>query len=66
MIARTLVLLAGLSISTLALAQPSLNLSDYTLGYRFNLPGQIGMAGEASAITYNWDTGTLFVVGDEA
>lgn len=66
MIARTLVLLAGLSISTLALAQPSLNLSDYTLGYRFNLPGQIGMVGESSAITYNWDTGTLFVVGDEA
>ncbi|MDR5171801.1 SdiA-regulated domain-containing protein [Methylobacillus flagellatus] len=66
MIARTLVLLAGLSMSALAFAQPSLNLSDYTLGYRFNLPGQIGMVGEASAITYNWDTGTLFVVGDEA
>lgn len=66
MIARIFVLLAGLSISALAIAQPSLNLSGYTLGYQFRLPGQPGMAAETSAITYNWDTGTLFVVGDEA
>ncbi|MCB5188745.1 SdiA-regulated domain-containing protein [Methylobacillus caricis] len=66
MIARTLVFFAGLSMSLLAFAQPSLNLAGYTLGYQFRLPGQPGMAAEASAITYNWDTGTLFVVGDEA
>ncbi|ABE50693.1 SdiA-regulated domain-containing protein [Methylobacillus flagellatus] len=66
MISRILVLFAGLSMSALAMAQPSLNLSGYTLGYQFRLPGQPGMAAETSAITYNWDTGTLFVVGDEA
>jgi hypothetical protein len=56
---------AGLTVSAHAQTTPSLNLGGYTLTQQFRLPGQAGMVSEASAITYNWDTGTLFVVGDE-
>ncbi len=41
----------------------SLNLADYTLTATYALPAVA--AEEASAVTYNWDTGTLFVLGDE-
>lgn len=41
----------------------SLNLGNYTLTATYNLPA--AAASEASAVTYNWNTGTLFVLGDE-
>ena len=41
----------------------SVDLSNYSLIGTFVLPA--GVASEASAVTYNWDTGTLFVLGDE-
>lgn len=41
----------------------SLNLANYTLTGSYNLPAV--NAAEASAVTYNWDTDSLFVVGDE-
>src|SRR5262249_26300730 len=37
------------------------DLSTYARTGRFDLPAQ---APEASSVTYDWDTGTLFVVGD--
>ncbi|WP_053227713.1 SdiA-regulated domain-containing protein [Solirubrobacter soli] len=40
-----------------------LDLSTYTRVGRFDLPNP--QASEASAVTYDWDTDTLFVVGDE-
>lgn len=41
----------------------SLNLGQYSLTATYALPPIA--AEEASAVTYNWDTGTLFVLGDE-
>lgn len=41
----------------------SLDLSNYSLTATYSLP--YPAASEASAVTWNWDTGTLFVVGDE-
>lgn len=41
----------------------SLNLSNYVHTATFDLPPV--EASEASAVTYNWDTGSLFVLGDE-
>ena len=41
----------------------SLNLANYTLAGSYNLPAVT--AAEASGITYNWDTGSLFIIGDE-
>lgn len=41
----------------------TLNLGDYQLSGRYDLPALA--ASEASAVTYDWDTGTLFVLGDE-
>lgn len=53
----------GLAASGLAAAAPtSVNLSSYTLSGSYSLPSA---ASEASAITYNWNTGTFFVLGDE-
>lgn len=43
-------------------ASASLNLSNYVLSGTYALSGA---ASEASAVTYNKDTGTLFVLGDE-
>ncbi len=40
-----------------------LNLNHYELAATYALPSP--SASEASAVTYNWDTGTLFVLGDE-
>ena len=46
----------------------AINLSGYTLVGQYVLPvstsGGSLLAQEVSAITFNWDTGTLFVVGD--
>lgn len=54
---------AGLALAcTLPATAASLNLSRYTLTHTFALPAT---ASESSAITWNWDSGTLFVVGDE-
>lgn len=41
----------------------TLDLADYTLTGSYALPA--GLASEASAVTYNWTTDTLFVLGDE-
>lgn len=41
----------------------SVNLNNYVLSATHALP--FPAASEASAVTYNWDTGTLFVLGDE-
>ena len=40
-----------------------LNLADYTLAGVYDLPEE--EAAETSAVTWNWDTDTLFVLGDE-
>jgi uncharacterized protein YjiK len=50
--------LAGASTASAA----SFSLSNYQLTGTYALPVA---ASEASAITYNWDTGTFFVLGDE-
>src|SRR5262249_569105 len=53
--------------------RPTVDLSRYVRVGRFNLPeptrtmppnGTSLLAQEASSVTYNWDTNTLFVVGD--
>jgi uncharacterized protein YjiK len=63
MLVRTLLLCAGFTFSAAAsAAQSSLDLSRYSLTSTFALPST---ASESSAITWNWDTNTLFVVGDE-
>jgi uncharacterized protein YjiK len=41
----------------------ALSLADYSVTGQYALPAIT--AAEASAVTYNWDTGTLFVLGDE-
>src|SRR5262245_11721428 len=55
------------ALGTATLAGPAhaagLDLSTYTRVGRFDLPNPL--ASEASAVTYDWDTDTLFVVGDE-
>ncbi len=51
-----------------AAASAQINLASYTRVGVYNLPsattGANLLANEASAVTYNWDTDTLFVVGD--
>jgi uncharacterized protein YjiK len=51
------------SASPGAQASSTLNLANYQLTATYALPRLT--AREASAITYNWDTHTLFVLGDE-
>lgn len=60
MLSKALALSALMALPVSALAQ--LDLSQYQLAGRFPLGSA---ASEASAVTFNWDTGTLFVVGDE-
>ncbi len=60
MLFKSLVAIASIAVPAAAFAQ--LDLGQYQLSSRVPLPGS---ASEASAVTYNWDTGTLFVVGDE-
>lgn len=57
------------AVATLAFTPPgeSLDLANYTLVAKHNLPVGSGanlLAAEVSAVTWNWDTDTLFVVGD--
>ncbi len=64
-------LLFGLCLITTMMAQ-TVNLSTYVRVGRYDLPEPTRtahpannlLAQEASAVTYNWDTQTLFVVGD--
>lgn len=44
-------------------AQASFDLAQYSLVATYDLPGL--QASEASAVTWNWDSDTLFVIGDE-
>lgn len=64
---RTVTALNGLALALLlgsaGTASAALDLGRYSLTSTFALPA--GTASESSAITWNWDTGTLFVVGDE-
>ncbi|MBL8267867.1 SdiA-regulated domain-containing protein [Steroidobacter sp.] len=61
---RSLLAASILLAPVLASAQvASLDLSNYTLTSTVSLPA--GPAAEASAVTWNWDSNTLFVVGDE-
>jgi uncharacterized protein YjiK len=60
MLSKALAVGALMALPVSALAQ--LDLAQYQLAGRFPLPGT---ASEASAVTFNWDTGTLFVLGDE-
>ncbi len=55
-----LVVVAGVFAATPADA--AVDLSNYVRVARFDLPSPL--AAEASAVTYNWDADTLFVVGD--
>lgn len=52
-------LLAAMGLSANA---AGLDLSQYRLGATYALPGA---ASEASAVTWNWDSDSLFVLGDE-
>lgn len=54
--------LVSASLAPVAAQAQALDLSRYTLTSSFALPGT---ASESSAITWNWDSNTLFVVGDE-
>lgn len=60
MLAKMMVV-AGLLAAPSAMAG-GFSLTNYTHSATWSLPVA---ADEASAITYNWDTGTLFVLGDE-
>lgn len=57
----------GLAIDDLSILATagitSFDLADYELSATYPLP--FPAAEEASGVTYNWNTGTLFVVGDE-
>lgn len=53
---------ASLALSGAAFAITDVNLANYQVTGQFTLPG---IASEASSVTYNPDTNTLFVVGDE-
>ncbi len=62
----TLALVLG-TLGSTAVAAGSIDLSTYQLVGTYDLPIGSGanlLADEASAVTYNWDTKTLFVVGD--
>ena len=54
----------GLGVWGTAMAA-TLDLSTYSLTGTYSLQRGLAYCKEASAITYNWETGTLFVVGDE-
>ncbi len=56
-------ILATLAINAAAPGAMTVDLSKYQLTATHMLPPIA--ASEASAVTYNWDTGTLFVIGDE-
>lgn len=61
---RTIFLALGLLASGRTLAAVSgLDLADYRHVATFDLPAVT--ASEASAVTWNWDTDSLFVLGDE-
>lgn len=62
LIAAQLALLGLASASGASAAISSVNLGNYSLTGSYVLPSS---ASEASAITYNWNTGTFFVLGDE-
>lgn len=68
-ILRTSVAVLGLACAAWTLpAHAALDLSTYTRIGVYDLPvGHAGnqLAREASAVTWNWDTNTLFVIGDE-
>ncbi len=53
---------AALAVALPSAGAANLDLSRYSLTATYALPGT---ASESSAITWNWDTDTLFVVGDE-
>jgi len=60
---RLLTLLATIGLTALpAAAITHVDLSHYFLDNTYALPAA---ADEASGVTYNWDTDTLFVIGDE-
>ncbi len=65
LIITALTAMAMSGICQTALAVTTLDLSTYTLSGTYNLERGLAYCKEASAVTYNWDTGTLFVVGDE-
>lgn len=61
---KPLLLALALGASLPALAAPtSLDLANYSLVATYDLPAL--QASEASAVTWNWDSDTLFVIGDE-
>jgi len=61
---KTACVAAVLAASSLAnAAVTSVDLSNYHLAGTYALPG--GIADEASSVTWNWDTNTLFTLGDE-
>ncbi len=67
-LAAVLMLMAGFLAGQPSRAQASvtsINLDNYSLTGIHRLPRGSDKAREASAVTYNWDTDTLFVVGDE-
>jgi uncharacterized protein YjiK len=61
--------LAALLPAVASAAPTAIDLSTYVPAGRFNLPTSADvtdqLSQEASAVTYDWDTDTLFLVGDE-
>lgn len=57
-----MMVVAGMVAGSSAMAGASFSLANYQHTATWGLPVA---ADEASAVTYNWDTGTLFVLGDE-
>ncbi|MFM9957185.1 MAG: SdiA-regulated domain-containing protein [Phycisphaerales bacterium] len=59
----TPIILLAAAASSASASITSLNLANYSLTASYNLDPVL--ASEASAVTFNWNTGTLFVLGDE-
>jgi uncharacterized protein YjiK len=71
--ALSVALIAPAAHATPSVAAPAVDLSSYSLVARYSLPEPTNttppdstslLAQEASSVTYDWDLGTLFVVGD--
>jgi uncharacterized protein YjiK len=68
----SIALSTALPLAATAAGPTSINISNYSLVGRYDLPEPTRttaptnslLAQEASAVTYNWDTNTLFVLGD--
>ena len=61
---RNIVIAAALAASLCPIALAQVNLANYQRVGRYNLPSGLEQAREASGVTWNRDTNTLFIIGD--